>query len=131
MDPIFLTVSEVAEIHSDQIERYGGDHGIRELGLLHSAVAMPMATFAGQLLHHNLFGMAAAYLFHIVRNHPFIDGNKRTGAVSALVFLDMNGVEILAEEDDFEALVTGVAAGAIEKEQIAAFLETNSCETTS
>ena len=71
MDPIFLAVSEVAEIHYDQIERYGGDHGIRDLNLLHSAVAMPMATFSGETLHRGLFEMAAAYMFHIVRNHPF------------------------------------------------------------
>ncbi len=130
MDPIFLTVSEVAEIHHDQIERYGGDHGIRDLNLLHSAVAMPMATFSGQALHRDLFEMAAAYMFHIVGNHPFVDGNKRTGAVSALVFLEMNGIEILATEDDFEELVMAVASGSIGKEQIAAFLEMNSRETS-
>jgi death-on-curing protein len=73
-DPVFLTLGEVIEIHHDQIERYGGDSGIRDLGLLQSAMAMPAAGFGGRYLHADLCEMAAAYLFHITQNYPFVDG---------------------------------------------------------
>ena len=96
-EPLFLGLDEVIEIHHDQINRYGGPSGIRDIELLKSAIAMPPATFGGEYLHKNLYEMAAAYLFHITRNHPFIDGNKRTGAVAAVVFLFMNGIEFQAE----------------------------------
>lgn len=76
----FLHLDDVVAIHLDQIERYGGEAGIRDAGLLESAVAQARATFGGEFLHADLFQMAAAYLFHIAKNHPFVDGNKRTGA---------------------------------------------------
>src|SRR5580692_9224146 len=99
MDEIlFLTRDEVVEIHRDQIERYGGSLGIRDEGLLQSAVAMPEASFGGERLHASISGIAAAYLFHLAMNHPFIDGNKRVGAASAIVFLKMNGRELVAAE---------------------------------
>ena len=121
MTPDFLSLAEVLEIHRDQIERYGGKAGIRDLGLLQSALAMPAARFGGRYLHGDLFEMAAAYLFHIVRNHPFVDGNKRTGAVAALVFLSLNGMEIEAGEDIFEQTVRAVAEGKMDKSAIAGF----------
>jgi death-on-curing protein len=120
-DPVFLTLGEVIEIHSDQIERYGGDPGIRNLGLLQSALAMPAARFGGRYLHTDLVEMAAAYLFHITQNHPFIDGNKRTGAVASLVFLSLNDIEIEADEEEFERIVLGVAQGNIDKASVAEF----------
>ena len=85
-EPRFLTLEEVVRIHGDQIARYGGLEGIRDLGLLQSALAMPEAGFGSQYLHEDLASMAAAYLFHLVQNHPFADGNKRVGIVAALVF---------------------------------------------
>src|SRR4030042_4939895 len=109
MEPIFLTLGEVLEIHRDQIKRYGGDPDIRDLRLLQSAVAIPASSFGGQYFHGDLFEMGAAYLFHIVQNHPFIDGNKRTGAVAALVFLDLNGVTLAAGVKNFEQMVWAVA----------------------
>jgi len=121
MTPDFLSLAEVLEIHRDQIERYGGKTGIRDLGLLQSALAMPSAGFGGRYFHGDLFEMAAAYLFHIVRNHPFVDGNKRTGAVAALVFLALNGMEIEAGEDIFEQTVRAVAEGKMDKSAIAGF----------
>lgn len=121
MEPIYFTLDEVLEIHRDQIARYGGSPGIRDLGLLQSAIAQPAATFGGQFLHRGLFEMAAAYLFHIVRNHPFVDGNKRVGTVAAIVFLAMNDHELDAPQDDLESLVLSVAAGKADKEAIAAF----------
>ncbi len=125
MSPFFLSLGEVLEIHRDQIDRYGGDLGIRDLGLLQSALAMPAARFGGRYLHSDLFEMAAAYLCHIVQNHPFVDGNKRTGAVSALVFLSLNEVEIDAEEDEFETMVRSVAEGKEDKASAAEFLRQN------
>jgi death-on-curing protein len=120
-DPVFLTSGEVIEIHRDQIERYGGDPGFRDLGLLQSAMAMPAAGFGGRYLHTDLFEMAAAYLFHITQNHPFIDGNKRTGAVSYLVFLSLNDIEIEADEEEFERIALGVAQGKIDKATVTEF----------
>jgi death-on-curing protein len=79
----FLTLAEITEIHSDQIRRYGGKGGTRDINLLSSATAMPYASFSGDFLHKDIYEMAAAYAFHICRNHPFIDGNKMT-ALAAL-----------------------------------------------
>jgi death-on-curing protein len=125
-DPVFLTLGEVIEIHRDQIERYGGDPGLRDLGFLQSAMAMPSAGFGGRYLHTDLFEMAAAYLFHITQNHPFIDGNKRTGAVASLVFLSLNEVDLEADEEEFERIVQGVAQGKIDKAAVAGFFRKNS-----
>jgi death-on-curing protein len=121
VNPEFLSLAEVLEIHRDQIDRYGGSPGIRDMGLLLSALAVPAVTFGGSFLHADLFEMAAAYLFHIVRNHPFIDGNKRTGAVAALVFFSLNDIEIEADEDSFEKMVLAVAADKADKRAVTEF----------
>jgi death-on-curing protein len=120
--PQLLTLDEVLAIHRDQIERYGGRDGIRDIALLSSAVAMPGAGFGEVAFHVDLFEMAAAYLFHIARNHPFVDGNKRTGLAAALVFLDLNGVRITAADEDLETLTMGVAEGRIAKAAAAVHL---------
>lgn len=125
IEPVFLGLDEVIEIHNDQIKRYGGRAGIRELALLKSAIATPAASFGGDYLHTDIYEMAAAYLFHIVRNHPFIDGNKRTGAVASVVFLMMNGLELHADEDIFEKVVFSVAEGEMDKAGIARFFRNN------
>lgn len=122
MDPDFLSIDEVLLIHEDQIERYGGSPEIRDPGLLASAVEQPRAMFDGRFLHADLYEMAAAYLFHIVQNHPFADGNKRAGVAAALVFLDLNGIEIQADEDVLVEHVLAVAQGQCLKPQIATFL---------
>jgi death-on-curing protein len=85
VEPIFLSLDDVLESHAEQIATYGGSDGIRDLNLLQSALAQPMATFDGSHLHADLFEMASAYLFHIELNHPFVDGNKRVGLEAALV----------------------------------------------
>jgi death-on-curing protein len=126
VQPEFLEVDDILQIHADQLERYGGLQGIRDLGLLMSAVAMPRAMYAGYFLHPDIIAMAAAYLFHITRNHPFLDGNKRAGAASALVFLDMYGIEVTASDDALYELVIGVATGTVDKEAIAEFFRSNS-----
>ncbi|MCI0377459.1 MAG: type II toxin-antitoxin system death-on-curing family toxin [Gemmataceae bacterium] len=121
MNPSFLTLEEVLEIHRDQIARYGGSAGVRDMGLLQSALAQPRATFGGQFLHADLFEMAAAYLFHLVQNHAFVDGNKRAGAVASLVFLTMNDQDIRMTNDELETLVLSVAEGKTGKKAIAKF----------
>lgn len=126
MPPVFHTLDEVLEIHCDQIERYGGRGGIRDMALLQSAVAMPQASFGGKYLHTDLFEMAAAYLFHIVRNHPFVDGNKRTGTVAALVFLALNGKEVRVTNAALVQTVLSVARGETGKSEIAQFLRKHS-----
>jgi death on curing protein len=118
----FLTLQEAVEIHRDQIERYGGSEGVRDFGLLQSALAMPMAQFGGEFLHSDMHEMAAAYLYHLVQNHPFIDGNKRVGAAAALVFLSMNELEMTADEDAYADLVLSVARGETKKSAVAEFI---------
>ncbi len=125
MSPEFLTLYEVLEIHRDQIERYGGEPGIRDLGLLKSAITMPSVGVGESYLHTDLFEMAAAYLFHIAQNHPFLDGNKRTGVVCALVFLELNGIKVFADEEALVEMVMAVAEGRIEKDAIAEFFRHN------
>ena len=122
----FLGLEEILEIHRDQIERYGGLAGIRDMGLLQSALAMPTTSFGGDYLHVDIFEMAAAYLFHLSQNHPFVDGNKRTATVAAIVFLELNGLELDAAEDELENLVLSVTAGETDKAALAAFLRDNS-----
>ncbi|MBI2266301.1 MAG: type II toxin-antitoxin system death-on-curing family toxin [Armatimonadetes bacterium] len=124
--PLFLGLDEVVEIHRDQMERYGGHPSIRDIELLQSAVAMPAAGYGEKYVHADIFEMAAAYLFHIVRNHPFVDGNKRTGAVAALVFLVINGIELHSEEASLEKMVRSVADGKIKKAGVAEFFRKHS-----
>ncbi len=128
MGPVFLGLDEVVEIHRDQITRYGGSPGIRDIELLQSAVAIPSAAYGGEYLHADISEMAAAYLFHIIRNHPFVDGNKRTGAVAALVFLALNGTELHASENSFESMVRSTAEGKLEKTKIASFFRKHAKE---
>ncbi len=125
-EPLFLDFDQVLQIHQSLIERYGGSEGLRDVGLLHSALATPRATFDGQWLHGDLFEMAAAYLFHLVQNHPFLDGNRRVGAASAIIFLALNGIAIDADEDGLVEVTLAVARGEIEKTAIAEFFRVKS-----
>lgn len=122
-EPWFLDVDDVLELHAAQLEIFGGAEGLRDRGLLESAVAQPSASFGGELVHDGLFAMAAAYLFHIARNHPFVDGNKRAAVLAALVFLDLNGVSIDQPSEALHELTMGVAEGRIDKLAIAIELE--------
>jgi death-on-curing protein len=118
----FLTLDEVLSLHADQVARYGGSTLVRDLGLLEPALAMPAATFGGELLHPSLAEQAAAYLFHLVKNHPFVDGNKRTGLVAMLAFLGLNGRRLEAAATDLTDLVLGVAEGRVTKAEVAVFV---------
>jgi len=124
-DPLFLSLDEVLGVHADQIRRYGGRSGLRDLGRLQSALAMPETTFDGEFLHGTVFEMAAAYLFHLARNHPFVDGNKRTALMSALVFLGLNGQRLDAEPGALYRLVDGVAEANVDKAEVSVFLRRN------
>lgn len=119
MEPLFLTYDEAVQINLDQVRRYGGTAGVRDQGLLESALAMPQAGFGDQYVHADLFEMAAAYLFHIVKNHPFIDGNKRCGAVAARTFLILNGIDVEMTSDEIYDLVIATAEGRATKQEIA------------
>ena len=118
----FLSKSQILEIHRDQIARYGGSLGVRDEGLLDSAIAMPAAQFGGQYLHAFPHEMAAAYLFHLVMNHPFIDGNKRVGLATALVFLKLNEIDVKStDKRNWEKFVIAIASGNADKTDAAVF----------
>lgn len=121
----FLSVEDVLAIHLDQLNQYGGISGIRDIGLLESAVAAPQTTFDNRYLHSDLFEMAAAYLFHIGKNHPFLDGNKRTATVSALVFLYLNDRPLIVSNESLTNIVLDVVSGKTSKTKLAAFFRNN------
>jgi death on curing protein len=123
VDPQFLTLEEILAIHEDRVRKYGGSSGLRDLGLLQSAIGTVSATFGGEYLHQSIFEMAAAYLFHIAKNHAFIDGNKRTALTCSLAFLRLNGVRAQFDERDLYDLVIGVAEGRVTKSEIAVFFQ--------
>ena len=122
MQPRFLNEAEVLQLHQRSIDRYGGASGVASPGLLESALAAPCQQFGGQYLHETLCDQAAAYLYHLVQNHPFMDGNKRIGAIAAFVFRQLNGFDLVAPEDDFESLVMDVAQGKTGKTEVSVFL---------
>ena len=118
---LFISVTTTLEIHDILIDTYGGAKGIRDYGLLLSALEMPKSAFGGQDLHPTLFDKAAAYLYHVAKNHPFIDGNKRTASALALTFLEMNGIPIKMNVQDYEELIVATAEGLVSKKDIAHF----------
>lgn len=124
----FLTLAEVVEVHKDQVERYGGHPGIRDINLLLSALAMPQASFNGEFLHRDIFEMAAAYAFHICNNHPFIDVNKRTALVCALVFLELNATRIADLDGMLYGTMMHIASGRLDKQGLAAVFRKLSLE---
>jgi len=128
VEPAFLELAEILLIHQDQLEQYGGSPGVRDIGILQSATAMPRADIADRYLHEDIFEMAAAYLFFIVRDHPFVDGNKRTGAVAAMVFLALNDIGIQVDEDGLEAMVRSVAEGTTTKADVAMFFRSGQAQ---
>lgn len=111
-----LSVEIVREIHREAILRFGGSDGVRDLALLESAVAAPQASFGGQSPYSDLAEVAAAYLYYLCRNHPFIDGNKRAALGACLVFLRLNGVEPLADGPEWGDLVLAIAASQLDRE---------------
>ena len=116
--PNFVSKSMVLSIHARQIERFGGTPSVRDEGLLESALAQPQATFGGQFLHPTISEQAAAYLYHIAMNHPFIDGNKRTAFAVTDTFLRLNGCTLNLTDERAYDLVMRVARGTMTKEEL-------------
>jgi death on curing protein len=116
--PKFLSLDEVLELHDDQISSFGGTPGVRDEGLLESALAQPQATFGGELLHRKIAEQAAAYLYHIAMNHPFIDGNKRSAFAVTDTFLRLNGFYLNLTDDRAYDLVMQVAQGTMTKTEL-------------
>jgi death-on-curing family protein len=127
---VFLTINEVMEIHDEQIQLYGGESGVRDATLLDSALASPKAGAAGEYFHATVFEMAAAYLYHVVQNHPFVDGNKRTGLACAYLFLSINGYELECDSDELADMVFEVAKGSLDKAGITKFICQYSIKST-
>jgi death-on-curing protein len=109
-------VEIVREIHREVLIAFGGLDGVRDAGLLESAVAAPQASFGGESPFADAVEVAAAYLFYLCKNHPFIDGNKRTAMTAAIVFLRLNGFEPAKDGEAWEALVLDVAASKVDRE---------------
>ncbi|MBX7115961.1 MAG: type II toxin-antitoxin system death-on-curing family toxin [Myxococcaceae bacterium] len=122
MKVLFLRLDEVLFLHAEQIDRYGGIQGVRDLGLLESAIASPEASFDGKYFHGTVAEKAAAYLFHIAQNHPFLDGNKRAAAAATFMFLYLNDQLLDCSEDELVDLTLSVAQGATTKAQAAVFI---------
>ncbi len=117
----FLSVDQVLAIHQRGIDEHGGSTELSDRGLLESAAAMPRAQFAGEFLHAGPPTMAAAYLFHLCKNHPFVDGNKRVAIATAETFVLLNDHELVATDDELIHLTLGVADGSISKDEAIAF----------
>ena len=123
-EPRFLSVEDVIAIHAEMLAAHGGQEGIRDRGLLESAVAMPTQTFDGVYVHDDLFAMASAYAFHVAQNQPFVDGNKRAAIGAALVFLEINDVALReATEELYDAMI-GLAERRMSKSGLAALFRT-------
>jgi death on curing protein len=113
----FLTVALVREVHAAAIADFGGADGLRDEALLESAVAAPQATFGGESVYGSMEEVAAAYLFYLCRNHPFVDGNKRVALGSCLIFLRINGLEPAPDGPEWESLTLDVAASKLDRDQ--------------
>ncbi len=125
----FISIQDVSRIHDNVIAQYGGLAGIRDYNLLASAVAQPQMFIFGSYIHVGIFDMAAAYFFHIIKNHPFLDGNKRTGVLATLTFLEKNGIIIETDFDSLVNLALETASADISKEHIAQFLKQSAINT--
>ncbi len=122
-EPVWLEVDHVVDVHSEQLALFGGPAGIRDLGLLESALARPQHEHAyGE---GDLANLAASYAFGIVRNHPFVDGNKRAGFAAMMIFLRLNGVHFTPAPVEATAAILALAAGEIEQGEIARWIRDN------
>ncbi len=123
MEIAFLTLEDVLALHDELIQRYGGTSGLRDAGLLEAALAMPQAGFGGQYFHEFPHEMGAAYLFHLVRNHAFMDGNKRVALACAILFFKINRVPYSITEEEAAELTLAAASGQMDKGAVAAFFQ--------
>ena len=123
---VYLSLEQVVELHRLEIRRFGGSAGLRERGGLEAALTRPQMTFAGEDLYPDVESKAAAVMHSLVMNHPFVDGNKRIGAAVAELFLNLNGVELEADDDDLVAVTLAVARGELNAEALAIWLRQRS-----
>ena len=123
---VYLTAEQVLFIHYRLVGETGGEHGVRELGLLKSAIARPQATFDRQELYPDIFEKAAALMESLINNHPFVDGNKRTGIACAVLFLQQNGVSFSAKNADLEKFTLRVASSKVGRSDITEWLKKHS-----
>ena len=126
----FIPDEIVPVLHADLIRQYGGVPGIRDRHLLASALAQPKMTAQGKFLHRSIFDKAAAYGFHVCRNHPFVDGNKRVALVLMAIFLDRNGWSLSASEEETYKTMISLAAGTVSKPALSSWLKTHSSKTS-
>lgn len=120
-----MTLEQVLVIHEDQIVRYGGTSGLRDLTLLESAILRPQSSFSGECLYLTVFAKAGAFMHSLILNHPFVDGNKRTGVVSALVFLEINGYPVDVTQNELMGMVLKIVAKVHDIDGIGDWLERN------
>ena len=121
MEIAFLALEDVIALHDELIQRYAGSQGLCDAGLLEAALAMPQAGFGGHYFHEFPHEMGAAYLFHLVRNHAFVDGNKRVALACAILFFKINRVSYSITEEEAVELTLEAANGQIDKGAIAEF----------
>lgn len=121
-DCAHLTIEIAREIHAAVLKEFGGSSGLRDEGLLASAVFAPQSSFGGKSPYRNLIEIAAAYLFFLCRNHPFVDANKRTAMAAAIVFLQSNGIETAPDDDAWEKLMVDIASSKLDRERTTARL---------
>ncbi len=114
-------MEEILRLHETRIAEYGGTLGVRDPAGLDAAVHMPQAGMGDQYFHTDVYEMAAAYLFHLVKGHPFVDGNKRVGAIAADVFLALNGIDLVVDADQYEQIVLRATTSECDKTEIAEF----------
>ena len=120
---LYLTAEQVLFVHYRLVGETGGEHGVRDLGLLESAVARPQATFDQQELYPDLFEKAAAFMESLINNHPFVDGNQRTGIACAVLFLQQNGISFSAKNADLEKFTLRVASSKAGRSEITTWLK--------
>jgi death-on-curing protein len=123
-DCLHLTLEIVLEIHAEAIAQFGGSTGLRDRALLESAIAAPQASFGGVSPLTDTIDVAAAYLFYLCSNHPFVDGNKRAALGACLVFLQLNGCTPAPDSDEWENLTLAVAAGVLSRNDVTTKLRT-------
>ncbi|MBI2032027.1 MAG: type II toxin-antitoxin system death-on-curing family toxin [Candidatus Levybacteria bacterium] len=122
----YITLDVVLAIHDDMIEKYGGSHGIRDLGLIQSAIARPQSSFGGEDLYKDIFDKAAALFYPLMFNHAFVDGNKRTTIVSTARFLSMNGYDLDVSQKELVVFPLRVENKHLSIEEISKWLERHS-----
>lgn len=125
---VYLSIDQVLALHKALVRQFGGSHGVRDRGALEAAVARPQMTFGGEDLYADVPAKSAALMHSLVMNHPFIDGNKRVGAATAELFLNLNGCELLAADDDWIRIAFETAEGRVSAEELAIWIRQRSRE---